>query len=48
MQEIRVDAHRLAGRGITAAKWTLTGFCLLILAYLGSKLVLELILPRGA
>lgn len=33
-------------RGQTAVKWTLTGFVLLLLAYFGSKLVLELILHR--
>lgn len=40
--------HKLGWRGTTAAKWTLAGFCLLILAYFGSKLVLELILQRPA
>lgn len=33
-------------RGQTAVKWTLSGFFLLLLAYFGSKLVLELILQR--
>jgi len=33
-------------RGKTAVKWTLAGFILLLLAYFGSKLVLELILQR--
>jgi len=33
-------------RGLTAIKWTLVGFLLLLLAYFGSKLVLELILHR--
>jgi len=33
-------------RGQTAVKWTLAGFSLLLLAYFGSKLVLELILQR--
>lgn len=33
-------------RGTTAVKWTLTGFIFLMLAYFGSKLVLELILQR--
>lgn len=33
-------------RGQTSVKWTLVGFTLLLLAYLGSKLVLELILHR--
>jgi ABC-type uncharacterized transport system permease subunit len=40
--------HRLGWRGMTAVKWTLSGFLLLILAYFGSKLVLELILHRPA
>jgi len=34
-------------RGQTAVKWTLAGFSLLLLAYFGSKLVLELILHRA-
>jgi ABC-type uncharacterized transport system permease subunit len=34
-------------RGKIAMKWTLIGFVLLLLAYFGSKLVLELILHRG-
>lgn len=34
-------------RGRKAIIWTLTGFAILILAYFGSKLVLELILHRG-
>ena len=33
-------------RGITIVKWTLGGFFLLLLAYFGSKMVLELILQR--
>lgn len=33
-------------RGHTAVRWTLTGFAALVLAYFGSKLVLELILHR--
>ncbi len=33
-------------RGQTAVKWTLTGFIFLLLAYFGSKLVLELVLNR--
>ena len=33
-------------RGQTAIRWTLIGFILLLLAYFGSKLVLELILHR--
>lgn len=38
--------HRVGWRGYTAIRWTLAGFALLMLAYFGSKLVLELILKR--
>jgi ABC-type uncharacterized transport system permease subunit len=38
--------HQLGWRGYTAVRWTLGGFALLMLAYFGSKLVLELILGR--
>jgi ABC-type uncharacterized transport system permease subunit len=38
--------HRLGWRGHTAVRWTLAGFSLLVLAYFGSKFVLELILHR--
>ncbi len=34
-------------RGRTALRWTLSGFVLLILAYVGSRFVLEVILQRG-
>ena len=34
-------------RGRIAVRWTLTGFLMLVLAYLGSKFVLEVILGRG-
>ena len=37
---------RCGWRGRTAIKWTLLGFLFLLLAYFGSKLVLELILHR--
>lgn len=37
---------RYGWRGQTAIRWTLIGFVLLLLAYFGSKLVLELILKR--
>jgi len=37
---------RYGWRGRTAVRWTLTGFVLLLLAYFGSKLVLELILNK--
>jgi ABC-type uncharacterized transport system permease subunit len=33
-------------RGRTATRWTLTGFVLLILAYVGSRFVLEVVLHR--
>jgi ABC-type uncharacterized transport system permease subunit len=33
-------------RGRTAIRWTLTGFVLLLLAYAGSKFVLEILLHR--
>ena len=34
-------------RGRTAVRWTLAGFATLLLAYIGSKVVLEIILKRG-
>lgn len=37
---------RYGWRGKTAAKWLLTGFVLLLLAYFGSKFVLEIVLQR--
>ena len=37
---------RYGWRGRTAIRWTLAGFALLALAYVGSKIVLELILGR--
>jgi len=37
---------RFGWRGRTAIRWTLSGFVFLLLAYFGSKLVLELILQR--
>lgn len=40
--------HSLWGwRGRTAVRWTLVGFTMLLLAYVGSKVVLELVLQRG-
>lgn len=39
---------RFGWRGRTAIRWTLSGFVFLLLAYLGSKAVLELILQRTA
>lgn len=38
--------HRQGWRGRTALRWTLAGFVVLILAYFGSKFVLELLLDR--
>ncbi|MCE3000573.1 MAG: inner membrane protein YpjD [Betaproteobacteria bacterium] len=38
--------HWHGWRGRTAVRWTLAGFMLLILAYLGSKFVLEVLLGR--
>jgi len=38
--------HHLGWRGRTALRWTLGGFGVLILAYFGSKFVLELLLDR--
>lgn len=37
---------RYGWRGETAIRWTLTGFSVLLLAYFGSKMVLEIILQR--
>ncbi len=34
-------------RGRTAIRWTLSGFVLLVLAYVGSRFVLEVVLQRG-
>ena len=41
-----IGRSRYGWRGKTAVRWTLTGFILLLLAYFGSKLVLELILKK--
>lgn len=38
--------YRLGWRGNTAIRWTLAGFIFLMLAYFGSKLVLEIILHK--
>ncbi len=38
--------YRLGWRGTTAIRWTLAGFLFLMLAYFGSKLVLEIILQK--
>ena len=34
-------------RGRTAVRWTLAGFSMLLLAYVGSKFVLEVVLDRA-
>lgn len=34
-------------RGRTALRWTLTGFVMLLLAYVGSRFVMEVVLARG-
>lgn len=39
--------HTLGWRGAAAIRWTLGGFSALMLAYFGTKLVLELILQRA-
>jgi len=39
--------HALGWRGNVAIRWTLCGFAALMLAYFGSKLVLEVILQRA-
>jgi ABC-type uncharacterized transport system permease subunit len=41
-----IGRSRYGWRGRTAIKWTLLGFLFLLLAYFGSKLVMELILHR--
>lgn len=38
--------YRFGWRGRTAIRWTLTGFAVLMLAYFGSKAVMELVLQR--
>jgi ABC-type uncharacterized transport system permease subunit len=43
-----IGRWRFGWRGRTAIHWTLGGFALLVLAYFGSKFVLEVLLQRGA
>jgi ABC-type uncharacterized transport system permease subunit len=43
-----IGRHRYGWRGRTALRWTLTGFGTLLLAYVGSRFVLEVILGRSA
>ena len=38
---------RYGWRGRTALRWTLTGFVMLLLAYVGSRFVLEVLLGRS-
>ena len=38
---------RYGWRGRIAVRWTLTGFLMLVLAYIGSKFVLEIILGKS-
>ena len=40
-------ASSTAGAGALALRWTLAGFLALVLAYIGSKFVLEVILQRA-
>lgn len=42
-----VGRHAWGWRGKRALRWTLTGFALLLLAYVGSRFVAEIILGRG-
>jgi ABC-type uncharacterized transport system permease subunit len=39
-----VGRHAFGWRGTTATRWTLSGFALLVLAYFGSKFVIEVLL----
>jgi ABC-type uncharacterized transport system permease subunit len=39
--------HFHGWRGRVAVRWTLSGFLMLVLAYLGSKFVVEILLGRG-
>ncbi|TXH66546.1 MAG: cytochrome C assembly protein, partial [Thermomonas sp.] len=41
-----VGRWRLGWRGVTAVRWTLVAMALLVLAFFGSKFVLELVLHR--
>ena len=42
-----VGRHLYGWRGRVALRWTLSGFVLLLLAYVGSRFVLEVVLGRG-
>ncbi|MDL4864853.1 cytochrome C biogenesis protein, partial [Halomonas elongata] len=39
--------HWLGWRGMRAVRWTLGGYLTLLLAYFGSKFVLEVLLAQG-
>ena len=41
-----IGRYRYGWRGKTAIRWTLSGFGILLLAYIGSKFVLEIVLGR--
>ena len=41
-----IGRHQYGWRGKTAIRWTLSGFGILLLAYIGSKFVLEVVLGR--
>ncbi|MFG6177483.1 inner membrane protein YpjD [Halomonas sp. THAF12] len=41
-----IGHHRLGWRGMRAVRWTLGGYMMLLLAYFGSKFVLEVLLAR--
>jgi ABC-type uncharacterized transport system permease subunit len=42
-----IGRWRHGWRGATAVRWTLAAMALLVLAFFGSKFVLELVLQRG-
>jgi ABC-type uncharacterized transport system permease subunit len=42
-----VGRHAWGWRGRTALRWTMAGFMALLLAYIGSRFVLEILLGRG-
>ncbi|MDQ5915830.1 MAG: hypothetical protein QG584_1722 [Pseudomonadota bacterium] len=42
-----VGRHAWGWRGRTALRWTMAGFMALLLAYIGSRFVLEIVLGRG-
>jgi ABC-type uncharacterized transport system permease subunit len=47
MYVVLLAGHKLLGwRGVSAVRWTLIAFALLVLGYFGSKFVLEILLQR--